>query len=298
MSIPRFTALALLALLAELAAAAPPRVLVSLKPVHSLVAGVMAGVGWPELLLDGGQSPHHFALRPSDRRKIEAAGLVVWVGEGLETPLAGLMAARGRGRPQLELMEAPGMDLGPAEAADGEGRGHRHAKGDPHIWLSLANADLIVRLLVDELGRLDPANGERYRANGERLREDLGRLDRELAVKLTPVRDIPFVVFHDAYGHFERRHGLKGLGALALNPERQPGARRVAELHERIRSAGVRCVFSEPQFPPKLVDVLIEGTDARKGVLDPLGANLPAGPEAYSRLMRGLADAYVGCLHH
>ena len=293
MPFPRIAILALLLLLSP-AMAAAPRVLVSIKPVHSLVAGVMAGVAVPELLLTGNQSPHHFALRPSDARKIEAADLVVWVGEELEIPLAGVLAARREGRPQLELMKGPGMELG--QAGKGAEEEHHQHDRDPHIWLSLRNADRILTLLVDELGRLDPANRERYRANGERLRSELVRLGPELKEKLAPVRDVPFIVFHDAYGLFEREYGLKKLGVVTLSPERQPGARRVSELRGKITAQGARCVFSEPQFPPKLVDVLVDGTDARKGELDPLGARLPEGPDAYFRLMRELAGAFSACL--
>ena len=87
------TCLTLLVLLALPARAEPPRVVASIMPIHSLAAGVMAGVAEPELLLKGGESPHSFTLRPSDVRKLGRAELVIWVGEALETPLSDTLEA-------------------------------------------------------------------------------------------------------------------------------------------------------------------------------------------------------------
>ena len=74
------------------AAESPPRVVASIKPIHSLVAGVMRGVAAPELLLDDQQSPHHFALKPSQARLLQQADMVFWVDPSLETPMAKLLS--------------------------------------------------------------------------------------------------------------------------------------------------------------------------------------------------------------
>ena len=100
----------------------------------------------------------------------------------------------------------------------------------------------------------------------------------------------------DAYAYLEARYGLKSLGALSLSPERPPGARRLAEIRERIRESGALCLFSEPQFEPALARAAAENSDARLAELDPLGADIPAGPDAYFTLMRRLATALSGCL--
>ena len=120
--------------------------------------------------------------------------------------------------------------------------------------------------------------------------------DAELTAQLAPVRGVPYVVFHDAYQYFERRYGLAAAGSVAVSPERSPGARRVREVRGKILSLGARCVFGEPQFPPALLATLTEGTGARTGELDPLGAGLNAGPEAWFELMRTLAGSLADCL--
>jgi zinc transport system substrate-binding protein len=139
-------------------------------------------------------------------------------------------------------------------------------------------------------------NRDRYAANAVRLAARIDALDAELKGALAPVRDVPYVVFHDAYQYLERRYALRVVGSIAVSPERRPGARRVREIREKIRRLGARCVFGEPQFPSALLGTLIEGTDARVGTLDPLGADLPAGPDAYFTLMRNLGASLASCL--
>ena len=289
-----------------------PEVVVSLKPIHSLVAGVMAGVGEPQLLMTGGQSPHAFSLRPSDARRLNRADLIVWIGEALESPLARPLAALPTRVRVVTLMERPELEKaavreGGAWEAHEHGEHHdehghhekeheRHEEADPHLWLSPENAEAIAAIARDTLSELDPTNAERYRANAEALVERLHALDRAIRTRTESIRERPYLVFHDAYQLFERHYRLNAVGAVTVSPERMPGARRVRELRERIVELGARCVFSEPQFQPKLVHTLTEGTPARGGVLDPLGAEIPADPDAYFTLMNRLADSLVDCL--
>jgi zinc transport system substrate-binding protein len=290
-------------LLPSLAIAAAPDVVVSIKPIHSLVAGVMAGVGEPQLIVSGGSSPHVYSLRPSDARKLDGAQLVFWVGpilEGfLEKPLTSLA-----GKAEIvELDYAPGVALLPARHGGGweaDGDEHAHAASaaeqDGHLWLDPENAKAIVRLAEAKIAALDPANAPRYASNAAALAQRLDALDARLRQRLAPVRGRPFVVFHDAYQYLERRYGLKAIGSITVSPEHLPGAQRIQAIHAKVAALGAACVFSEPQFEPRLVGTVIEGTHARTGVLDPEGASLHAGPELYFTLVDDLADALVTCL--
>jgi len=301
------------ALIALAWAAAPvsaaPKVVASIMPVHALVAGVMEGVGAPVLLIRRGGSPHGYSLRPSEARALSEADLVLWIGGQLETFLARPLAAlAGRAR-VVALSEAAGIRLlpvrrGGAWDSQGEEAGylvdeHTEKNGgaaDPHLWLDPRNAIGIVHTAVAALVRVDPENTDRYRRNGQGLVARIEALDSEIASQLIAVRERPYVVFHDAYQYFERRYALSAVGSVAVSPDRPPGARSLAEIRMRIAELGAVCVFTEPQFRPALVDTVIAGTDARTAVLDPLGATLPAGPEAYFTLIRGLAAALARCL--
>lgn len=287
-------------------AAAPqgPRVVVSIKPLHSLVAGVMQGVAEPQLLLQGGASPHGYVLRPSEARLLNEAQLVVWVGPQLESFLQRTLATLGGKARQLELATELESLLLPTRSggnwdADEHAHGHGHESPggrDQHLWLDPLLAKQIVEKTAAALTAIDPAHQSQYQHNAARLQQRLDQLHEQLKSRLAPVQKVPYVVFHDAYHYFEAAYGLNAVGSLTIDPERKPGAKRIREIRARIQTLQARCVFSEPQFEPRLVATVTEGSGARSGILDPIGAALPAGPEAYFLLLNSLADNLVAGL--
>lgn len=297
-----------------------PRVVASIPPVHSLVAMAMDGVGTPHLLLQGGASPHSYAMRPSDSRALAEAALIVRIGPGLETfldkPLGNL-----RDRTAiLEIASLPDLkklpvregglldDHGDGDHDDGRDReedhhreeGHRyshdHGDDDPHLWLDTGNAAKIVAAVAERLAGIDPANATSYRANATRWGRRLAAQKHRLAARLAPVRKVPFVVLHDAWQYFEAEFGLRAVGVVAVSPEHPPGARRLLDLRIRIRAVKAKCVFSEPQFPAKVAKTVARGLPVRSGTLDPLGVALTPGPDLYPALMDNLVHDLVACL--
>jgi len=291
-----------------------PRVVVSIRPLHALAAGVMKGVGVPRLLVRGAASPHTYSLRPSDARALRRADVVIWVGGTFETfltkPLK-VLSTRARiiefEKTGRRLVVRKGGAWGGRDDSDhadepqpgrreGEGGMHRTGPFDPHVWLDPVNARAMVREIVEVLGRADPHRARRYQENGRTMIRRLQALDEEIRSRLGPVAAVPYIVFHDAYRYFEDRYGLNVAGSLTVSPERRPGARRVSEIRARVRRLGVVCVFAEPQFRLSLVRTVVAGTGVRAAVLDPLGADLESGPEHYFTLMRRLTDSLVRCL--
>jgi zinc transport system substrate-binding protein len=300
-----FAALLFTLALMGLAAAQPPKVVVSIKPIHSLVAGVMAGIGEPALIVTGGTSPHLYSLRPSDAKRLEAAGIIFWIGPIFEGFLVKPLVALGGKAEIVELDRAPEVTLLPARASgpwekdEDEQRAGRRGSAlerDGHLWLDPENAKAIVRIAVARLSALDPGDAVRYAANGAAQERRLDALDAVLRHHLAGVRGVPFVVFHDAYQYFERRYGLYAIGSITVNPEHLPSAQRIEAIRRKLTQLGAACVFSEPQFEPRLVETVIAGTRARTGVLDPEGTALAPGSDLYFTLMQGLADSLVRCL--
>ena len=381
-------------------ASAAPRVVVSIKPLHSLVSGVMKGVGEPYLLIRGVASPHTFSLKPSDARELERARVIFWVGDvlapGLERPLEVLpkkanVVALGeiKGLELLKLREG-GLWEGhdddhggekksegdhhdegkEAKAGDDDHDKEKHGKAeddhhdekekskakdddhhekaeakeehheeekrgktedddhdkekaegkedhhdekekaeghhgeeedhhggfDAHIWLDPMNARKWVDAIAHELEEVDPRNKKKYESNARNMKARIDGLHEELARSLAPVRGAPYIVFHDAYQYMEKRYGLTPIGSVTLSPEKKPGSARLLAIRRKIRDTKSICVFTEPQFQPRLVKVIMEGTGAGTGVLDPLGTGIPAGEDAYFTLMRNMAKSLKGCL--
>jgi len=316
-------------------AIAAPRVVASTKPVHSLVSAVMAGVGEPALIVKGAASPHTYSLRPSDAAALEAADIVFWTGHGMELFLADALDTLSTGAEVVELAETPGIELLPVreggafeahahgedehghdhddhdhEGHDHEEHGHddhdheghddhdhaHEGEGDMHFWLDPHNAGLMVRQIAAVLAEADPDNAAAYDANAQAELARLEALEAEIRASLAPVAGKPFIVFHDAYQYFENRFGLEVAGTVTVSPEVMPGAARIDELRAKVAELGATCVFAEPNFEPAIVRTIVEGTEARAGVLDPEGSALAEGPDLYAELLRGLATGLAECL--
>ena len=303
-------------------AADAPVVVTSIKPIHSLVSAIMQGVGEPELIVDGAASPHTYSLKPSNARALQDAKVIFWVGPGLEAFLEKPLQALGRDASIAALDEAPGLVKLPfreggafeahddgdehdtasghehhdAEATHAADDHHDHGAFDTHLWLDPMNAKAMAAMITTTLVAADPANALTYQGNAKALDDKLDALDTEIKGIVAPVKDKPFIVFHDAYQYFEHRYGIRVAGSITVSPETIPGAERISEIHKKVGDLGATCVFAEPQFEPRLVNVVIEGTKAKSGVLDPEAATLPAGPDLHFSLMRGIADSMRNCL--
>ncbi len=256
---------------------AEPKIVASIFPLYSLAAGVMDGVGEPTLLLQDGLSPHDFALKPSQARLLQSADLLLWVGKNLEFPLT---------RYSENMPPGHALALGNA-AQPGQ---------NPHIWLDPQQAKGIVSAIVAKLRAVDPDRAATYENNGSILEARIDGLELELASLLHPLRDIPYVVFHDAYGPFERRFHLNNVGAITAEPEHRLSAGQVHRVRAIIADTGAHCIFREPQFQPHLLAVIAEKSDIHIGELDPLGWGLAPGINGYFLLMRNLAYGFIDCL--
>ncbi|MFS4436798.1 zinc ABC transporter substrate-binding protein [Paracoccaceae bacterium GXU_MW_L88] len=299
------------ACLAALSLAAPalaaPKVVTDIAPVHGLVSQVMEGVRTPELLLPPGTSPHGFALRPSQAAALQAADAVIWIGPNLSPWLDEAMESLNTDA-SIALADAPGTVHLPARhnAAFGGAHDHGHDHDDevhdahhgddPHLWLDPENAMGWVDVIAAALAEADPENAEAYQANAAEAQADLRALSDQITADLTPLHGASFIVFHDAYQYFEQHFDMPALGAIAMSDGQRPSARQIASLRERVREAGAVCVFQEPQHNPGLVETVVEGTGAKIGTLDPIGADHEPGPEFYAALLTGLAKGFTDCL--
>jgi zinc transport system substrate-binding protein len=295
-----------------MAATASPRVVVTIKPLHALVAQVMAGVGSPELLVKGSASPHTYALLPSQARMLHAADLFVRMSETVEPFTARLVRSLPRKVEVVTLQEAPRLKLlsrrthATFERHSHASAGHRHHGDghatarpdavDGHAWLDPDNAVAMVDRVAQALSARDPANAAVFKANAEALKARLEALGDELDRDLKPIASRPYIVFHDAYQYLERRYGLNVVGSISMSPDVPASAKRLTELRGKIAELGAVCVFAEPQIDTRLIDNLIEGTSARAGTLDPEGGRLEPGPDLYFTLMRRLAGDLKDCL--
>ena len=292
-------------------------VVTSIKPLHSLTSYIMEGVGEPELIIDGVASPHNFQIKPSHAKMLQNADLVIWIGEDLESFLPTALKSIPKDAVVFELLDQSGLkklkfreknifeghdDHGHDEHAKKEDdhddhghddHGHGHGSFDPHIWLDPANAKVIVKKITNQLSKIDKDNASKYKANSKKVIKDLDGLIKEVKNEIN--KDASFVVFHDAYQYFEKRFGLTVIGALTVNPDVMPGAEQLSEIREVIEHEKAKCIFSEPQFNPNIINSIASDTGVKTGVLDPLGANIDKGKNMYFDLIKDMSNSLKDC---
>jgi len=174
--------------------------------------------------------------------------------------------------------------------------GHDHGEHDLHIWLDPANAKTMTSIIAETLAARDPENAQTYKKNAAAFIAELDEKTNTIGDQLAPFSDKHFVTFHDAYQYFENSFEMKSAGVVTLSPETKPGAKRLKELKAALATNEISCIFSEPQFDAKLVDLAIEGTAVKSAQLDPLGANLEAGASFYIELLEQISNDMAACL--
>jgi zinc transport system substrate-binding protein len=299
----------------------PISVVASIKPIHSLVAAVMGDIGTPHLLLEAPSSAHHFTLKPSQARSLQAADIVFWVGPTMEQPLTKALATLAPQAQTLPLIESAGLVLinfdkvTPAhekhdhekhdhEKHDHEKHDHEkhdeHAKHDdhlinPHIWLDPQNAKIMLGVIAARLAKADPENASTYAANADSMAARLAILETDITSQLASYSAAKFLVLHDAHVYFERRFGLRNYGAITTEPDVMPTASRVKALRDELREHRFDCIFTEPFLGQKAVALIAEGSKVSIGTLDPIASNLPAGAQLYPDLLMSYAKALQSC---
>ena len=311
------------------------KVVTSIKPIHSLVSYIMEGVGSPDLIVDGYNSPHGFSLKPSHAKMLQEADIVIYVGEGLEEFLEKPLDSLAQNAVKFELLKQSGMkklkfrERNIFEGHDDhDDHGHGKKKKDDHDDHDDHDHDKKAKKEDhddhghDDHGHghgefdphiwLDPMNAKIII---KKVTNQLSKLDKDNSstyksnskkalkeidnlikqVKSDINKDAKVVVFHDAYQYFEKRFDVNIIGALTVNTDVLPGAEQLAEIREVIEHEKVTCVLSEPQFNPDIVKTIANDTNINMGVLDPLGAKLDKGKTLYFNLISNISSSLKNC---
>ncbi|MDC0395844.1 zinc ABC transporter substrate-binding protein [Candidatus Pelagibacter sp.] len=305
------------------------KVVTSIKPIHSLASYLMDGVGKPDLIVDGFNSPHGFSMKPSHAKMLQNADLIFWIGEDLESFLEKPLNSIAKKAEKIELIEIKGLNVlkfrernifdehdhddhakkeddhddhddhakkeDDHDDHDGhdDHEGHAHGEYDPHIWLDPLNAKVILKEMTEHLIENDSKNASTYKSNLDKALKDIDKLTMEVMTELN--KSTSSIVFHDAYQYFEERFNVNILGAFTVNTDVMPGAEQLAEIREIIEHDKVKCIFSEPQFNPDIIKAVAKDMNIKTGVVDPLGATLNPGKDLYFDLIRNMSASFKGC---
>lgn len=192
-----------------------------------------------------GASPETFAPAPQDVATVADANLLVENGAGLETWLDRL------------LHDAGARDLHVVVAT----AGLPVKNSNPHLWMDPVLAQRYVLAVRDGLVAVDPAHADAYRRNAASYNARLDQLVVEIRRKIAtiPPSHRYMIVFHNAWQYYNDRFGITTLGFVERNPGQEPNPAQIAELIDSAKRHGVRAVFSEPEYSPKLLSTIAQG---------------------------------------
>ena len=277
------------------------KVVTTIKPIHSLVAGVMDGLGSPSLIVDGSNSPHNFSLKPSHAKMIEDAEIIFWAGEDLETFMIKPLESIANNATKVSFMDLDSIiklkfkeeNILEVEGYDDDHDDHADGEFDAHIWLDPKNAIEIVNEIAKTLSLKDPNNKNVYYSNAEKLNHSLNELIKKINLSIN--KDARFIVFHDAYQYFEKRFDVSSAGALILNEEALPSAKKVSEIHKIIKKQNINCIISEPQFNPNIIKSIAQDSSILTRSFDPLGSSFDTNKNLYFEMILSLSNSLKDC---
>ena len=324
------------------------KVVSTVKPVTMIVQELTQGVTSTETLLPAGASPHDYALRPSDARKLNEADLVIWVGPELERFLIKMLDGKenvltltaqdsinfrhygdahddheghdhdkhahedhdhdkhahddheGHDHDKHAHDDHEGHDHDKHDHDDHKGHddhhGHSHDGIDPHLWLGPDQAIQAAQVITEKLVSLDPSHQDKFEQNLANFTAEVRAAVASIEQTLSPVSDRGYFVFHDGYGYFEDQFGLNNLGHFTVEPDRRPGAKTLISIRNSLKDKHAKCVFSEPQFSPAVVDSVVRGTGVNIGTLDPMGTDIAYGDGSYVEFLNQLGQSFSQCL--
>jgi len=270
-------------------------VVVTTSTIVALVRSVADDVADVRILVPVGVSPETYEPAPSDIVALSSATLVFENGAGLESWLGKLIRTSAPHAHVVVLSEAIPGEARPAGTSSG---GLTPAE-NPHFWLDPNYAELYVARIARELASADHANAQTYRFNAHAEINRLAQLDEWTRTRIAtiPIDRRAMIAFHDAWYYFDRRYGIRDIGAIEPSPGREPSAAELAALVETARANHVRAIFAEPEFSPRLANQLAESAGIAT-VTDLYDDSLGTTPElaTYEGMMRHNVDTIVQAL--
>lgn len=277
------------------------RIVVTIPPLLSAIKPLLTPEDQVTVLLTRGQSPHGFTMKPSHAMALQRADIIVSVGSGVDQWAQKTIhnVKQSHNTAVVNTIDLPGITLIEGRHEE-HGEEHDHAEHhdedlmriNPHLWLDMGNIEKLVSAFGQALEQQNPTHASEIAKKTQSWLKKLDTTDHDIKQELEPVKQVPYLVFHNAFVYFEKRYGLNNQGALHNSAEQRAGVKRLAEVDEMIQRKQVKCVFQEPQLSGKQLKGLIKGSSVRLGTLDPLGD----GSLNTAQFMKDLAHQYMRCL--
>ncbi len=264
-------------------------VVVSIKPIHSILSGLMKDIGEPTLLIGGKQTPYNFKLTNEQRQKMANASLLIWVGAELEQSLQADIASLPDSVAVFELLSSPDLKILPSRL--------KPDQRDPFFWMDDRNILILLDQLSNILIELDPLRSHIYHRNRLNMLKPLRKIDKEYEYGYRGLKAGVGVQYFDTLRYFEQAYALKTLGQVSASPRQKEDIGNLLKIRGRIVNKEANCLFLDKGMPAEHVNLLTEGLTVNTARLDMFGVDIESGPDLYLKLMEYNTDVIKQCLN-
>ena len=269
-----------------------PNVISSIYPLQQIANAVTGKT--TNIIADSYLPPHNYSIKPSEARKIKETDIVLWIGEVMMPQLSGYI----NNREGLTITASKLANIKLLKGHEHE-HGHEHEQAqqfsyDPHIWLDTHNAQVIAKALAKALIEKDPQHRQQYQKNLDEFEKELQTIKSFIYGNFESNPAPNYFVFHNAYSYFETEFGIKHAGEIRLHARQTPATKHLNELKKQLKVAKNACIFREPQFDSPIIDKLVDNTDVKISVLNPIGYEKDKNI-GYTTILKNIALRIANC---
>jgi len=270
-------------------ALASTNIVVSIKPIHSIVSALTQDISKPKLLLSSQESAHHAHLKPSQLSHLEQADLVIIVHPDFEQGLSKSI----RNIPNKKLFT---VDHSTINKYDEHDEHDEHDDKNHHSWLSTKKMQQFAHLLSNKLIQIDPTNKTTYQKNLHKFSQKLAALELNSQQQLSAQNNQTLITYNNAFQHFIENNSLKQISSISRQHGENLSIFKILNAKKLINKHQINCLLATNEIPKKRINTLTEGLNINTASIDIIGFDINPGADHYFKLMQTVTQKTAQCL--
>ena len=270
-------------------ALASTNIVVSIKPIHSIVSALTQDISKPKLLLSSQESAHHAHLKPSQLSHLEQADLVIIVHPDFEQGLSKSI----RNIPNKKLFS---VDYSAINKYDEHDEHDEHDDTNHHSWLSTKKMQQFAHLLSNKLIQIDPTNKTTYQKNLHKFSQKLAALELNSQQQLSAQNNQTLITYNNAFQHFIENNSLKQISSISRQHGENLSIFKILNAKKLINKHQINCLLATNEIPKKRINTLTEGLNINTASIDIIGFDINPGADHYFKLMQTVTQKTAQCL--
>ena len=281
-------------------------IVVSIKPIHSIVSNLTQGVSEPNLLLKYNESPHHFHIKPSQAMMLDKADLIIYIDKYFESGLANILKNYDNSSKLIisELNIKKKYNIRESNKHHKHEHEHGHDEDededtnelDYHLWLDIDNIKYIAKKVYEKLITIDKENANIYDKNLKELNKELTKLDNDITAKMALFTNTEFVNFSDTLQYFEKKYNLKEPLIINYHHGSKPSIKKILNIKKQIKEKQIKCLLYSDEESNSQIEIINQNNSMNAYKISILGNEIDNGPKQYFALMHNITTKIQKCL--